>query len=107
MWQEQILSGIGEDPGLKNPDKPQINIKKNVRNHSYHQFYPFVAKIRMNRIRINRGLLYLNTIARNIRTPERFKTSLTKREEQLQNEPLCQRSVASAEAWNASWLITA
>jgi len=26
--------------GLKNQDKPKIFIKKNVRNHSYHQFYP-------------------------------------------------------------------
>ena len=40
--------------GLKNPDKPKIFIKKNVRNHSYHQFYPILAKIR-----INRGLLYM------------------------------------------------
>jgi len=39
--------------GLKSPDKPKIFIKKNVRNHSYHQFYPLLAKIR-----INRGLLY-------------------------------------------------
>ena len=39
--------------GLKNPDKPKIFIKKNVRNHPYHQFYPVFAKIR-----INRGLLY-------------------------------------------------
>jgi len=35
--------------GLKNPDKPKIFIKKNVRNHSYHQFYPGLAKIRINR----------------------------------------------------------
>jgi len=40
--------------GLKNQDKPKIFIKKNVRNHSYHQFYPVLAKIR-----INRGLLYV------------------------------------------------
>ena len=46
-WKEQILSGIGED--RKNPDKPKIFIKKNVRNHSYHQFYPVLAKIRINR----------------------------------------------------------
>ena len=39
--------------GLKNPDKPKIFTKKNVRNHSYHQFYPVLAKIR-----INRGLLH-------------------------------------------------
>jgi len=26
--------------GLKNPDKPKIFILKNVRNHSYHEFYP-------------------------------------------------------------------
>jgi len=38
--------------GLKNPDKPKIFIKKNVRNHLYHQFYPVLAKIR-----IDRGLL--------------------------------------------------
>jgi len=25
--------------GLKNPDKPNVFIKKNIRNHSYHQFY--------------------------------------------------------------------
>jgi len=43
--------------GLKNPDKPKIFIKKNVRNHSYHRIYPVLAKIRINRIRINRGLL--------------------------------------------------
>jgi len=48
MKKEQILSGIGADP-----DKPKIFIKNNVRNHSYHQFYPVLAKIR-----INRGLLY-------------------------------------------------
>jgi len=40
--------------GLKNPDKPKIFIKNNVRNHSYRQFYPVLAKIR-----INRGLLYI------------------------------------------------
>jgi len=33
--------------GLKNRDKPKIFIKKNVRNHSYHQFYPVLAKIRI------------------------------------------------------------
>jgi len=38
--------------GLKNPDKPKIFIEKNVTNHSYHQFYPVLAKI-------NRGLLHL------------------------------------------------
>jgi len=48
MKKEQILSGIGADP-----DKRKIFIKNNVRNHSYHQFYPVLAKIR-----INRGLLY-------------------------------------------------
>ena len=51
-YEEQILSGIGE-----HPDKPKIFIKKNVRNHSYHQFYPVLAKIR-----INRGLLYVNIL---------------------------------------------
>jgi len=45
MWNEQILSGIGEDP-----DKPKIFTKKNVRNHSYHKFYPVLAKIRINRV---------------------------------------------------------
>ena len=38
--------------GLKYPDKPNNFIKKNVRNHSYHQLYPVLTKIR-----INRGLL--------------------------------------------------
>jgi len=47
--------------GLKNPDKSKIFIKKNIRNHSYHQFYPVLAKMRINRIRINRGLLYLKS----------------------------------------------
>jgi len=42
MWKEQILSGISEDP-----DKPKIFVKKNGRNHSYHQFYPVSAKIRI------------------------------------------------------------
>jgi len=45
--------------GLKNPDKPKIFIRKNVKNHLYQQFYPVLAKIRINRIRINRDLLYL------------------------------------------------
>ena len=31
--------------GLKNPDKPKIFIKKNIRNLSYHQFYPVLEKI--------------------------------------------------------------
>jgi len=57
MGKGQILSGIGEDPD-KNPDKRKIFIKNNVRNHSYHQIFPVLAKIRINRIRINRGLLY-------------------------------------------------
>jgi len=57
MWKEQILSGIGEDP-----DKPKIFIKKKVRNHSYHQFYPVLANIRINRIRINQGLLYISSL---------------------------------------------
>jgi len=43
--------------GLTNPDKPKIFIKKNERNHSYHQFYLVLAKIR-----INRGLLYLDAV---------------------------------------------
>jgi len=33
MWKDQILADIGVDP-----DKPTISVKKNVRNHSYHQF---------------------------------------------------------------------
>jgi len=44
--------------GFKNPDKPNIFKKTNVKNHSYHQLYPVLAKIRINRIRINRGSLY-------------------------------------------------
>ena len=36
--------------GLKNPDKPNIFIEKNVRNHSYHKFYPVLAKIWINRV---------------------------------------------------------
>jgi len=32
--------------GLKQSDKPKIFIKKNVRKHSYQQFYPVLAKIR-------------------------------------------------------------
>jgi len=32
-----------------------------VRNHSYHQFYPVLANIRINRIRINQGLLYFTS----------------------------------------------
>jgi len=49
MWKEKIIPGTGEDQ-----DEPKIFIKKNAKNHSYHQFYPVLAKIR-----INRGLLYL------------------------------------------------
>jgi len=33
--------------GLKNPDKLKIFIKKNVRNHLYHQFYLVLAKIQI------------------------------------------------------------
>jgi len=29
--------------GFKNPDKPKIFIKKNVRNLSYYQFFPVLA----------------------------------------------------------------
>ena len=46
---------------IKNPYKPKIFIKKKLRNHSYHQFHPVLAKIRINRIRINGGLLYFKT----------------------------------------------
>ena len=42
---------------VKNPDKPKIFVKKNVRNNSYHQFYLVLAKIR-----INRGLLYISSV---------------------------------------------
>jgi len=42
---------------LKNLDKPKIFIKKNVGNHSYHQFYLVLATIRINRIQFNQGLL--------------------------------------------------
>ena len=45
--------------GLKNLDKPKNFLKKNVRNHSYHQFYPVLAKIRINWIQINWGLLHV------------------------------------------------
>jgi len=53
----------GEKSGLqdvKRADlicKPKIFVKKNVRNNSYHQFYPVLAKIR-----INRGLLYISSV---------------------------------------------
>jgi len=47
MWKEQILSGIGEDPDSKIRINRRFFIKKNVRNHSYHQFYPVLAKIRI------------------------------------------------------------
>jgi len=55
MWNEHILSGIG----LNNLDEPKIFIKKNVRNHPYHQFYLVLAKIWINWIQIKRGLLCL------------------------------------------------
>jgi len=42
--------------GLKTPDKPKIFVKNSVRNHLYHQFYPVLAKIR-----INPGLPYCTT----------------------------------------------
>ena len=42
---------------IKNRDKQKISIKKNVRNHSYYQFHPVLAKNQINRIRITRGLL--------------------------------------------------
>jgi len=51
VWNKHILSGVCEDP-----DKPKIFVEKNVRNHSQHQSYPALAKIR-----INRGLLYLHS----------------------------------------------
>jgi len=40
MWKDQILSGFAEEPN--------IFIKKNEKNNSYHQFYPVLAKIRIN-----------------------------------------------------------
>jgi len=43
---------------INNPDKPTIFLKKNSRNHTYHHFYPVLVKIQINRIHINRGLLY-------------------------------------------------
>jgi len=49
---------------LKSPDKPTIFIKKNVRNHSYRQFYLVFAKIRFNQIRINRGLLHFSAFVK-------------------------------------------
>jgi len=61
MRKEQILSGTGEDP-----DKPKIFVKKNVRNHSYYQFYLVSAKIR-----INRGLLYFPKLFLNELPPPR------------------------------------
>jgi len=45
--------------GLKNLDKPKIFLKKNVRNYSYHQSYPVLAKIW-----INQGLLYVVLVRR-------------------------------------------
>jgi len=48
----------GRRSGLKNADKPKICIKKNVRIYPCHQFYPVLAKIR-----INGGLLH---VARNV-----------------------------------------
>jgi len=55
--------------GLKIPDKPKIFIKKYVR-HSYHQFYPVLAKIR-----INRGLLYLQILSVHILLHLTLRTS--------------------------------
>jgi len=49
--------------GLKNPGKLKIFTKKNIRNHSYHQFYPVLAKIWIKRIRINQSLLYIYDVA--------------------------------------------
>ena len=50
--------GYWRRSGLKNPDKPKIFLNKNVGNHSYHQIYPVLEKIRINQMWINRGLLY-------------------------------------------------
>ena len=50
---KHILSGIGEDPDQKS-GQTEYFLKKNVRNHSYNQFYPVLAKVR-----INWGLLYV------------------------------------------------
>jgi len=49
--------------GLKNLDKSKIFIKKNDRNHLYQQFCQVLAKIQINRIWINRDLLYSNLYA--------------------------------------------
>ena len=56
MWRADLIR-YWRRSGLKNPDKLKIFIKKNVKNHSYHQFCPVLAKIR-----INRGLLYYATL---------------------------------------------
>jgi len=42
---------------IKNSGYTEDFYKVNVRNHSYRKFYPVLAKIWINRIRINRGLL--------------------------------------------------
>jgi len=49
---------------LKNPDKPNIFIKKNVKNHSYHHIYLVLAKMQINRIQVNQGLLYIKKLAK-------------------------------------------
>jgi len=53
--------GYWRRSGLKNLDKTKIFIEKNVRNHSYHQFLPVLMKTRINRTRINQGLLQYST----------------------------------------------
>jgi len=63
MWKQQILSGIGEDP-----DKSKVFIKKNIRNHSYHKFYPVLAKIRINRV-----LLYFRELWSPVHVDEEHK----------------------------------
>ena len=40
-WQRSVL---------KNLDKRKIFIKKNIRNHSYHQIYPFWQRSRSNKV---------------------------------------------------------
>jgi len=42
---QEIFIRNWQRSGLKNPDKPEIFIKNNVKNHSYHQFYPVLMKI--------------------------------------------------------------
>ena len=61
--------------GLKNPYKPKIFIKKNVRNHSCHQLYPVLAKMW-----INRGSLYFHRFLGDVNaSPSRTYVYTTKK----------------------------